>query len=38
MPRTTLFGVCKSSGIGRQGRLEGLLQHVETKTIAVPVR
>lgn len=32
------FGGYKSSGIGRQGGLEGLLQYVETKTIALPVR
>jgi len=32
------FGGYKSSGIGRQGGLEGLMQYVETKTIALPVR
>ena len=32
------FGGYKSSDIGRQGGLEGLLQYVETKTIALPVR
>jgi aldehyde dehydrogenase (NAD+) len=32
------FGGYKSSGVGRQGGLEGLLQYVETKTIGLPVR
>jgi aldehyde dehydrogenase (NAD+) len=32
------FGGYKSSGIGRQGGLEGLEQYVETKTVALPLR
>jgi aldehyde dehydrogenase (NAD+) len=32
------FGGYKSSGIGRQGGLEGFEQYLETKTIALPIR
>lgn len=32
------FGGYKQSGLGRQNGLEGLEQHLETKTVAGPAR